>query len=204
MFTRAQLLQEVWGYDFFGGTRTVDVHVRRLRAKLGTEYESLIGTVRNVGYKAVRPARGRPSTPGPTLPDDLDDEDPYERQGPIARRRRCARGAGRRAAQSVTAPSVRMAGRPGPIPISDEHSRTPISGGSRDRHGAVAIDGVAPVGDQVLRELSRHRTRHLLAVDDGASSCGYLNLTPRSEDTPPMAELVVHPDARRRGIGTQH
>ena len=58
VFTRAQLLQEVWGYDFFGGTRTVDVHVRRLRAKLGTEYESLIGTVRNVGYKAVRPARG--------------------------------------------------------------------------------------------------------------------------------------------------
>ncbi|HEX7323001.1 MAG TPA: response regulator transcription factor, partial [Mycobacterium sp.] len=61
VFTRAQLLQEVWGYDFFGGTRTVDVHVRRLRAKLGPEYESLIGTVRNVGYKAVRPARGRPS-----------------------------------------------------------------------------------------------------------------------------------------------
>jgi DNA-binding response OmpR family regulator len=57
VFTRAQLLQEVWGYDFFGGTRTVDVHVRRLRAKLGSEYESLIGTVRNVGYKAVRPAR---------------------------------------------------------------------------------------------------------------------------------------------------
>ena len=61
VFTRAQLLQEVWGYDFFGGTRTVDVHVRRLRAKLGPEYESLIGTVRNVGYKAVRPARGRPA-----------------------------------------------------------------------------------------------------------------------------------------------
>jgi DNA-binding response OmpR family regulator len=56
VFTRAQLLQEVWGYDFFGGTRTVDVHVRRLRAKLGSEYESLIGTVRNVGYKAVRPS----------------------------------------------------------------------------------------------------------------------------------------------------
>lgn len=61
VFTRAQLLQEVWGYDFFGGTRTVDVHVRRLRAKLGPEYEALIGTVRNVGYKAVRPARGRAS-----------------------------------------------------------------------------------------------------------------------------------------------
>ena len=58
VFTRAQLLQEVWGYDFFGGTRTVDVHVRRLRAKLGPEHEALIGTVRNVGYKAVRPSRG--------------------------------------------------------------------------------------------------------------------------------------------------
>ena len=58
VFTRAQLLQEVWGYDFFGGTRTVDVHVRRLRAKLGPEHEQLIGTVRNVGYKFVRPVRG--------------------------------------------------------------------------------------------------------------------------------------------------
>ncbi|GAA0506114.1 transcriptional regulator [Saccharopolyspora subtropica] len=55
VFTRAQLLQEVWGYDFFGGTRTVDVHVRRLRAKLGPEHDSMIGTVRNVGYKFVRP-----------------------------------------------------------------------------------------------------------------------------------------------------
>jgi DNA-binding response OmpR family regulator len=57
VFTRAQLLQEVWGYDYFGGTRTVDVHVRRLRAKLGAEHEVLIGTVRNVGYRFV-PARG--------------------------------------------------------------------------------------------------------------------------------------------------
>ncbi len=59
VFTRAQLLQEVWGYDYFGGTRTVDVHVRRLRAKLGPEHESLIGTVRNVGYKFVRPPEPR-------------------------------------------------------------------------------------------------------------------------------------------------
>jgi len=56
VFSRSHLLQEVWGYDYFGGTRTVDVHVRRLRAKLGVEYESLIGTVRNVGYKFVKPA----------------------------------------------------------------------------------------------------------------------------------------------------
>lgn len=50
VFTREQLLSEVWGYDYFGGTRTVDVHVRRLRAKLG-DMEALIGTVRNVGYR---------------------------------------------------------------------------------------------------------------------------------------------------------
>lgn len=72
VFTRAQLLQEVWGYDFFGGTRTVDVHVRRLRAKLGAEHESLIGTVRNVGYKAVRPSRsGKPAEDN----HDLDEDD---------------------------------------------------------------------------------------------------------------------------------
>lgn len=52
VFTREQLLSEVWGYDYFGGTRTVDVHVRRLRAKLG-EHEQMIGTVRNVGYQFV-------------------------------------------------------------------------------------------------------------------------------------------------------
>ena len=50
VFTRDQLLSEVWGYDYFGGTRTVDVHIRRLRAKLG-DLESLIGTVHNVGYR---------------------------------------------------------------------------------------------------------------------------------------------------------
>ncbi|GAA1139187.1 MULTISPECIES: response regulator transcription factor [Microbacterium] len=50
VFTREQLLSEVWGYDYFGGTRTVDVHVRRLRAKLGDQ-EQIIGTVRNVGYR---------------------------------------------------------------------------------------------------------------------------------------------------------
>jgi DNA-binding response OmpR family regulator len=51
VYSRQQLLQEVWGYDFFGGTRTVDVHVRRLRAKLGAEHENMIATIRNVGYK---------------------------------------------------------------------------------------------------------------------------------------------------------
>jgi DNA-binding response OmpR family regulator len=68
VFTRQQLLQEVWGYDYFGGTRTVDVHVRRLRAKLGPEHEALIGTVRNVGYRFVlsaeRPSADRPEHEG--------------------------------------------------------------------------------------------------------------------------------------------
>ncbi len=53
--TRPALLREVWGYDFYGGTRTVDVHVRRLRAKLGPEHEHLIETVRGVGYRAAAP-----------------------------------------------------------------------------------------------------------------------------------------------------
>ncbi|GAA1015366.1 transcriptional regulator [Streptomyces sp. F-3] len=82
VFTRAQLLQEVWGYDYFGGTRTVDVHVRRLRAKLGPEHESLIGTVRNVGYRFVVPekveraadeAQAEAARPKPDSPDAADD-----------------------------------------------------------------------------------------------------------------------------------
>jgi DNA-binding response OmpR family regulator len=56
VFTRPGLLREVWGYDFYGGTRTVDVHVRRLRAKLGPENEHLIETVRGVGYRAAEDA----------------------------------------------------------------------------------------------------------------------------------------------------
>ena len=50
VFTRAQLLDQVWGGNVYVEERTVDVHVRRLRSKLGTEYEQMISTVRNVGY----------------------------------------------------------------------------------------------------------------------------------------------------------
>ncbi|HET7325836.1 MAG TPA: response regulator transcription factor [Nocardioidaceae bacterium] len=64
VFNREQLLKEVWGYDYFGGSRTVDVHVRRLRAKLGTEHEALIGTVRNVGYRLVLPTTGAETAAG--------------------------------------------------------------------------------------------------------------------------------------------
>ena len=68
VFSRAQLLREVWGYDYFGGTRTVDVHVRRLRAKMGPQHESMIGTVRQVGYKFVTPQnRGLPEA-DPVVP----------------------------------------------------------------------------------------------------------------------------------------
>ena len=51
VFTRETLLSRVWGYEYYGGARTVDVHVRRLRAKLGEEHAGLIQTVRSVGYK---------------------------------------------------------------------------------------------------------------------------------------------------------
>ncbi len=54
-FTRTRLMHEVWGYDCNGRVRTVDVHVRRLRAKLGVEHESTVDTVRGVGYMAVTP-----------------------------------------------------------------------------------------------------------------------------------------------------
>lgn len=61
VFTRPDLLREVWGYGFYGGTRTVDVHVRRLRAKLGAAHEGIVETVRGVGYRAV--AAGRRAIP---------------------------------------------------------------------------------------------------------------------------------------------
>ena len=51
VFTREILLSRVWGYEYYGGARTVDVHVRRLRAKLGEEHAALIQTVRSVGYR---------------------------------------------------------------------------------------------------------------------------------------------------------
>jgi len=60
--TRTQLLDQIWGSDFLGGPRTVDVHIRRLRSKLGADHEALIGTIRNVGYRAIPPG----TTPRPT------------------------------------------------------------------------------------------------------------------------------------------
>ena len=63
VFTREQLLSRVWGYEYYGGARTVDVHVRRLRAKLGEEHAGLIQTVRSVGYRFGQP-RSLPSPGG--------------------------------------------------------------------------------------------------------------------------------------------
>jgi two-component system alkaline phosphatase synthesis response regulator PhoP len=70
VFTRETLLSRVWGYEYYGGARTVDVHIRRLRAKLGEEHAHLIQTVRSVGYRfgqvawhpglAQRPVAGNP------------------------------------------------------------------------------------------------------------------------------------------------
>ena len=51
MFTREALLNRVWGYDFYGGARTVDVHIRRLRSKIEDRTHTFIETVRNVGYR---------------------------------------------------------------------------------------------------------------------------------------------------------
>jgi DNA-binding response OmpR family regulator len=82
VFSRQQLLQEVWGYDYFGGTRTVDVHVRRLRAKLGPDKETLIGTVRNVGYRFVLPAKEAQESA---------DHDPERTDGPASTGRAQAR-----------------------------------------------------------------------------------------------------------------
>ncbi|WP_322796730.1 response regulator transcription factor [Tepidiforma sp.] len=60
VFTREQLLNRVWGYDYFGGARTVDVHIRRIRAKIEVNGHAFIETVRNVGYRLVADARKAP------------------------------------------------------------------------------------------------------------------------------------------------
>ncbi len=63
VFSREQLLQRVWGYDYVGSTRTVDIHVRRVRAKLGKAGGTLIETVRHVGYKLRSQAPRKPAEP---------------------------------------------------------------------------------------------------------------------------------------------
>ena len=92
VFTRETLLSRVWGYEYYGGARTVDVHVRRLRAKLGEEHAHLIQTVRSVGYKfgVDRRPRGLGGRVGPEL--DLGARAEGEL---VDRDRRCVPGAAR-------------------------------------------------------------------------------------------------------------
>ncbi|EHB57942.1 mycothiol biosynthesis acetyltransferase [Mycolicibacterium rhodesiae JS60] len=90
----------------------------------------------------------------------------------------------------MTAPHWRTA----LTPVEQEQVRAVIEAAAR-------VDGVAPVGEQVLRELPHSRTGHLVAAD-GDAVLGYLNLMPGRDHADAMGELVVHPDARRRGIGT--
>jgi len=135
VFTRSQLLQEVWGYDYFGGTRTVDVHVRRLRAKLGVEHELLIGTVRNVGYRFV-PSQGKADprgTPaGASGEPDADDGPPGPpagADGPAA------------AGQTFVAADASRASGEGRTAAGQE-SRT--GGGGRPAAGGVTRRGFSP------------------------------------------------------------
>lgn len=87
------------------------------------------------------------------------------------------------------------------------HWRPTLSGAEQQHvhalvEAATLTDGVAPVGEQVLRELPTDRTGHLLATGNTGDVLGYLNLAPGRDDADAMAELVVHPDHRRRGLGT--
>ncbi|MFA5148449.1 MAG: winged helix-turn-helix domain-containing protein, partial [Candidatus Omnitrophota bacterium] len=53
VYSRDQLLDKIWGYDYYGGTRTVDVHIRRLRSKIEDRRHTFIETIRNIGYKFI-------------------------------------------------------------------------------------------------------------------------------------------------------
>ncbi len=156
VFTRSHLVQEVWGYDYFGGTRTVDVHVRRLRAKLGSEHEAMIGTVRNVGYKFVRPADERP---------------PRRHRRRTRRRSVDARATtAERTAVPVRLRALTATPRVGGCPTSRPDRST-----SRRRAAVVALagrieaeDGAPPLSDQTLTRLSATDVDHVIARAGGA------------------------------------
>ena len=193
VFTRSQLLQEVWGYDYFGGTRTVDVHVRRLRAKLGAEHEALIGTVRNVGYRFV-PVKGGRGGPG---------QSPTCRAG--TRRRDPGQGGARRACRGLTA---RRRRRRRPTRRTVESVRGRLTEAEslavRDLVSAAAEeDGVGPLSEHVMLHLrygGDPRARNLLLVRDGELA-GYAHLDPTDPVEGPSGELVIHPAHRRHGLG---
>ena len=180
VFTRAHLLQEVWGYDYFGGTRTVDVHVRRLRAKLGPEHEALIGTVRNVGYRFV-PVKG---TPGEQDTVDLLGADTIAPGGP------------------VTWPS------PPETTLTEGPLSPELASRVQDlAHAAARADGTAPLSEDTLLQV-RHgsgpQARDLALTVAGGTLVGYAHLDApdkAAQDGDASGELVVHPDWRRRGLG---
>jgi DNA-binding response OmpR family regulator len=147
VFTRAHLLQEVWGYDYFGGTRTVDVHVRRLRAKLGAEHEALIGTVRNVGYRFVPLKSGE------------------DRRGHL-RDPRAGPGSGTGLPGGASAAEASAAGRDGP-PVPGEPARTGPDGGAGPdgAHGALPDGKHGPGPDSARGAGPRGRSRGRQAPD---------------------------------------
>ena len=159
VFTRAQLLQEVWGYDYFGGTRTVDVHVRRLRAKLGPEHEALIGTVRNVGYRFV-PVKGERSERGQL---------PGARERARGQRDRGQRLRGQRGRQATSAPGASRTW--GLMPRPQQNGGRPRSSTALSTaqvadvlalvRAARRADGVEPLSEHVMLHLRYDSTSRL-------------------------------------------
>ncbi len=197
VFTRDQLLQEVWGYDYFGGTRTVDVHVRRLRAKLGTDNEMLIGTVRNVGYRFVLPPRdqGAANAAG-AVAEAATDEDPDPAAGPSDRRPGPPPGPTVPLQSPLSWHSLlpwcrsTRSARPTSTgrPRTARPRRYAASRGPRPRN-----DGATTLNEQALLQL---KNRGLRDADLWLGSGGFAL---RHGD---ILDLAVHPESRRQGVGT--
>ncbi len=200
VFSRQQLLQEVWGYDYFGGTRTVDVHVRRLRAKLGPENETLIGTVRNVGYRFVLPAK-EPSAPrSPRLGEPRAVEQPRpSRPSVVARvdgtdRRRVARRPRRGARGRPGADGQDAARRGGPAARSSTtgwpaaRCGWPATTGSRSRTTDAVDLAVAPAARG--RGLGGELAAAALAGDDPVTAWSH-------DDHPAAGGLAARHGLRR-------
>jgi DNA-binding response OmpR family regulator len=180
VFTRAHLLQEVWGYDYFGGTRTVDVHVRRLRAKLGPEHESLIGTVRNVGYRFV-PLKGDDGRRG----HPRDQHDPGEPEG-----RAPSRGSSSHGAPSQGPPSQ---GPPSQGPPSDGAPSDGAQPGSQASSGQApgrAGQAPAPSGQAPSGQARPGQTQ------SGQAPASSSKPAPRAGATPPAGSAHDHVGAR--------
>ena len=171
VFTRETLLSRVWGYEYYGGARTVDVHIRRLRAKLGEEHAHLIQTVRSVGYRfgqvawhpgvAQRNGAGtmdaRRRSPGgggsghrrvgPGL--DLD-------PGPDRQRRHGDGGAGRPVLGEVLDPDLVHGGELAHVDeverrLDDVGQRRPLDG----EHLGHVLQRLAELGDRAARDQTR-------------------------------------------------